>query len=247
MDDPRRFRIGVLARPAGLGLARLGPRAGASTEFRDHRDYMPGDDIRHIDWRAYARTDRLMIKRFFEETSPELLLVVDASASMKTDPKKQDLADQLATFITAVAQQEGLRVRIQRLEHDFFAEIQRVIVRPGMGCLLLSDLLFAAEPQQWLRPLMGAAGLAVLQVLSTEDLEPELGALRLSDAETGEARDLMVDPQIVSRYKERLTRLCEGIAEACRGQGANYLQLQAALPAPQVVDALLRAGVITAR
>lgn len=247
MDDPRRFRIGVLARPAGLGLARLGPRAGASTEFRDHRDYMPGDDIRHIDWRAYARTDRLMIKRFFEESAPELLLVVDASASMKSDPKKQALADQLAHFLATVAQQEGLRVRIQRLEHDFFAEIQGINVRPGTGCLVLSDLLFAAEPQQWLRPLMGAAGLAVLQVLSAEDLEPEQGALRLSDAETGEARDLMVDAMLVARYKERLKRLCEGIAEACRGQGANYLQLSAALLPPQVLDALLRASVITAR
>jgi len=56
--------------------------AGASLEFTEHKEYAPGDDIRRIDWKAVARTDRYTIKRFEDETEMRVLLVLDASASM---------------------------------------------------------------------------------------------------------------------------------------------------------------------
>lgn len=58
------------------------PYKGSSVEFAEHRQYSPGDDIRHVDWRAVAKTDRYFVKEFEEETNLRAWIVVDASGSM---------------------------------------------------------------------------------------------------------------------------------------------------------------------
>jgi len=58
------------------------PFRGFSVEFAEHREYVPGDDMRFLDWKVYGKTDRLYIKRYEEETNLEAHLVVDASESM---------------------------------------------------------------------------------------------------------------------------------------------------------------------
>jgi uncharacterized protein (DUF58 family) len=63
------------------GLHRS-PFRGFSVEFAEHREYVPGDDMRFLDWKVYGKTDRLYIKRYEEETNLEAHLVVDASESM---------------------------------------------------------------------------------------------------------------------------------------------------------------------
>jgi uncharacterized protein (DUF58 family) len=58
------------------------PYHGVSVEFAEHREYVPGDDLRHLDWKVFGKTDRYYIKRYEEETSLTCHLVVDGSASM---------------------------------------------------------------------------------------------------------------------------------------------------------------------
>jgi uncharacterized protein (DUF58 family) len=58
------------------------PVHGQSVEFAEHKEYAPGDEIRHIDWRAFAKLDKYYVKRFEMETNLRALLVVDASGSM---------------------------------------------------------------------------------------------------------------------------------------------------------------------
>jgi uncharacterized protein (DUF58 family) len=58
------------------------PFHGFSVEFSDYRNYQPGDDLRHLDWRLYARSDRLCIKRYMQETNARFYVVCDSSASM---------------------------------------------------------------------------------------------------------------------------------------------------------------------
>jgi len=84
----------VLARLAGLGLhARLpmlgsvsgrhrSPIRGSSLEFAEYRKYVPGDDIRRMDWRAWGRSDRYYIKEYEADTNLRLCLIVDTSGSM---------------------------------------------------------------------------------------------------------------------------------------------------------------------
>lgn len=64
------------------GLHRS-PHLGSSTDFAEHRAYMPGDDIRRIDWRLWARTDRFYVKEFEAETNTNFLAVLDVSPSMR--------------------------------------------------------------------------------------------------------------------------------------------------------------------
>jgi uncharacterized protein (DUF58 family) len=87
--DPR-----TLARISSLDLrARLiveglmagmhrSPYQGISVEFAQHRPYVPGDDIRHVDWKVFAKTDKIYLKQYLEETNLHLICVVDASESM---------------------------------------------------------------------------------------------------------------------------------------------------------------------
>ncbi len=63
------------------GLHRS-PRKGFSVEFAEHRPYLPGDDLRHVDWRIAARADRLVIKQYEEETNLRATIVLDVSRSM---------------------------------------------------------------------------------------------------------------------------------------------------------------------
>ena len=55
---------------------------GSSVEFAQHRDYAPGDPIRHIDWKAFARSEKFVIKEFESESNLQVLLIVDSSESM---------------------------------------------------------------------------------------------------------------------------------------------------------------------
>ena len=58
------------------------PYHGFSVEFAEHRSYGPGDEIRHIDWKLYGKTDRLYVKRYEEETNLRAHLILDTSRSM---------------------------------------------------------------------------------------------------------------------------------------------------------------------
>jgi len=59
------------------------PHHGFSVEFAQHRPYVPGDDLRYLDWKVFARTDKLHLKQYEQETSLDLVVMVDSSGSMK--------------------------------------------------------------------------------------------------------------------------------------------------------------------
>lgn len=59
------------------------PRLGTSTEFAEHREYSPGDDPAHLDWRVFGKMDRYCVKQYVEETNLQVTIVLDTSASMK--------------------------------------------------------------------------------------------------------------------------------------------------------------------
>jgi uncharacterized protein (DUF58 family) len=96
MDDPQKYLDPLaLAKVGSLELqARLivegylsgmhkSPYHGFSVEFAQHREYVPGDDLKHLDWKVYSRTGRFYLKQYEEETNLALWLLVDASESMR--------------------------------------------------------------------------------------------------------------------------------------------------------------------
>ena len=80
------------------GLHRS-PDFGLSQEFAEYRAYTPGDDLRHVDWNVYARTDRAYLKRFRGETNTELTILLDASASMGFGSERPKI--EFAKFLAA--------------------------------------------------------------------------------------------------------------------------------------------------
>lgn len=78
------------------GLHRS-PTFGFSQEFAEYRQYVQGDDLRHVDWNVYARTDRIYLKRFKGDTNSQLLVLLDTSASMSygTVPYKGGIISKL--------------------------------------------------------------------------------------------------------------------------------------------------------
>lgn len=82
------------------------PYSGQSIEFLQHRQYTAGDEIRHIDWKVYARQDRLHVKQYEEETNLRLALLVDRSGSMAygaDEANKFDYASSLAASLAYLA------------------------------------------------------------------------------------------------------------------------------------------------
>ena len=83
------------------GLHRS-PDFGFSQEFAEYRAYTPGDDLRHVDWNLFARTERCYLKRYRGETNSQLTILLDASNSMDYTALRQ-------------AEQDGLRALCGRL------------------------------------------------------------------------------------------------------------------------------------
>ena len=83
---------------------RRSPLAGTSMEFADYRRYAPGDDFRRIDWRAYARLERIFLRVFEAEENLTVTIVLDCSNSMQHgNPSKASLASSIAAALSYVA------------------------------------------------------------------------------------------------------------------------------------------------
>jgi uncharacterized protein (DUF58 family) len=90
------------------GLHRS-PTFGFSQEFAEYRQYTEGDDLRHVDWNVFARSERIYLKRFRGETNSQLLLLIDASASMTYGSgkiRKLDYARFLAASLAYLSSQQ---------------------------------------------------------------------------------------------------------------------------------------------
>ncbi|MCB9933789.1 MAG: DUF58 domain-containing protein [Planctomycetes bacterium] len=108
-----RLQIAVRrALPSSLRGDRRSPtRKGLSLEFADFRPYAPGDDVRHLDWSAWARLDQLILKLFHDEEDLQVHLLVDDSASMAMGPPEKALAARrVAAALAWIGLRDGSRV-----------------------------------------------------------------------------------------------------------------------------------------
>jgi uncharacterized protein (DUF58 family) len=85
-----------------IGLHKS-PYRGLSQEFAEHRPYIAGDEVRRIDWRVYARTDRLYVKEFEEETNAPIRLLLDVSGSLRFTPQKVSKFDYARYLVASIA------------------------------------------------------------------------------------------------------------------------------------------------
>src|SRR3954468_1179448 len=106
------------------GLHRA-PHLGSSTDFAEHRQYMPGDDIRRIDWKLYGRTDRYFIKQYEADTNTNFAVVLDISKSMRYGASeaagrvsKLEYGCYLAACLTYFSSLQRDRVGLVTIEND---------------------------------------------------------------------------------------------------------------------------------
>src|SRR5689334_24728644 len=112
----------VLSRLAGLPLLarrpmqgnvsgrHASPHRGSSIEFAEYRKYVPGDDLRRLDWRAYGRSDRYYVKEFEADTNLRCVFVLDTSGSMGFGSKgltKIEFARRIVGTLASLASQQG--------------------------------------------------------------------------------------------------------------------------------------------
>ncbi len=252
------------------GGERLGAGPGASLEFHDHRSYQPGDDLRHLDWGVYARTDQLVLRRHRKEVSPHVEIVVDLSASAGVTDEKAALTLGLTALLAHVAGADGPRLTVwvltadkpTRLSSLWPAGLARAEVGGSAGLeadpgpaltagserLLVSDGLCPGGGARVVKRLGRNAGsICLVQPLLESELDPKpLGAVRLEDVEGG-ALDLVHDELACRRYRERFTRHQEGWQRALQGRGAGLVTCVVEDGLEAAARSLVGAGLAEAR
>lgn len=268
------FSLGLdSAPPPVLSGERLARAGGSSSEFHDRRPYQVGDDVRRIDWPAFARSDQLFVRVWREELLARVEVLLDVSRSMAIDSAKAALAVDLAALIAMGARRDGCAARIvaigdrprpveidellgagiefeARAPSDATIHEASELVRRGSMVVLVSDFLYPHDARALLAPLSARAGaLACVQVLASAERAPSTGsAQRMIDCESGREVDLVVDSHAVAGYRRRLAALIEGLERECRRAHAAF----ASLTADREIETLARgeltlAGVLAPR
>jgi uncharacterized protein (DUF58 family) len=209
-----------------------GGGTGSSMDFQDHRAYSPGDDPRHINWQAYARTGSYTMKLFREEVRPVVDLILDASESMFFDPAKAARTAELFYLIAESAQAAGASLALHAVRGDANLPLDPATLRshqwletarklpatdaakaPDLTHLplranairvFLSDLLFAADPEPILRHLSQRHGSVVIfsPYLKSEANPEWSGNYEFIDPERQSHHPHRIEPATLRRYQE---------------------------------------------
>lgn len=204
----------------------LGQGTGSSIDFQDQRQYMPGDDPRHINWQAYARSGQYTMKLYRQEVTPRVDLIFDTSGSMFLDEKKSTRTWELLYFCLESALRLGASVKLHTLglsaeetpleralaydwpeqaspgKPDFSALLQRVPLRAGSLRVVVSDLLSESPPEQATSILSSSRGRAImLAPYCREEAQPDWqGNIEFEDSEIQLRDKRRVESDVLGRY-----------------------------------------------
>jgi uncharacterized protein (DUF58 family) len=209
-----------------------GAGVGSSLDFQDHRSYVPGDDPRHINWQAYARTGQYTMKLYREEVRPVVDVIFDASESMFFEPQKARRSVELFYFVVESARRSGAAVAVHLVRgdatrqlppdevagHRWFdklagmgakneaaaPDLSRIPLRSNAIRMLISDLLFPGDPEPIIRFLAARQGspLLLAPYLRSEAFPEWTGNYEFVDAEKKSRHQHRVEPSVLKRYKE---------------------------------------------
>lgn len=244
----------------GSGGTVLGQGTGSSIDFQDQRAYAPGDDPRHINWQATARTGLTTMKLFRQEVTPRVDLLLDLSSSMFLTPAKAQRTWELVYFCLESSLRLGGTLRIhllgQRTEEqpiatalahvwpdpspatlDLPTALGSTALRQGSLRILLSDLLSPTPPEAVLPTLTAAQGRTlILAPASLDEAEPDWdGNIDFEDCETTLRSRRRVTPELKARYQ----RAYHTHFQLWRDQAARHRALFARIPAePPFLEAM---------
>ena len=241
----------------GISGNFLGAGTGSSIDFQDHRAYQPGDDPRHINWQAYARTGHYTMKLYRQEVSPRVDLLVDASGSMFLDDDKTRRFWELLYFCLESALQLGASLRChalgagpasplpleQLLAHRWEPparapddaagwEARGLPLRHGSLRVVVSDLLFPCRAAATLQPLCAGGGRGVvLAPFCDAEARPDWnGNVEFEECESGRLDTRRVEPDLLTRYDQAYTRHFDTWRAECRRHSLLLARVPAAGP-----------------
>ena len=221
----------------GEGLRRSSAK-GRSAEFSGYREYIPGDDMRYVDWNAFARLDKLYIKEFMEEKERRVSIYLDTSRSMEFGEKlKSTLMSELTESLSYIASSGRDSVYITDLANPTYT-FKVPSGKQGVGTLrkwldsihpgeVVKSINLKESLKKAVLKLFGYHGMEVtlLHVLSQEELEiDDDGAFQLIDSEeeSKEVR-LTLDRYSIRDYKKALDNYMRSIEEKARAAGGRYV------------------------
>lgn len=264
------FRLAVPRTPiAGRIGERLGSATGSSLEFQDYRPYAAGDDLRHVDWAAYARSEMLAVRLYREEVAPRVDLVLDVSRSMAVTDVKLRAFGELAALLACASASTVTDARVishQAIQPEALyapEEIERFLpcdaersalegahlpLRRRSLRVVVSDFLFPHDAQSLVTRLArDSASLSLVQLTLREEAEPLAeGGRRLVDAEGRGELDMVIDDVAVQAYRAKFNRLRAGLLQSARRTGARFAHVMAGTPVREVARGLAAAGVLEA-
>jgi uncharacterized protein (DUF58 family) len=167
----------LIARAVVEGAVAGGHRSpfhGYSAEFSQYRDYRQGDDLKYVDWKLFARTDRVYTKQFRETTNATVLIAIDTSASMNFggDVTKARYAQMLASAIAFIVSRQGDAVGLLEA-----GERPKIVVPAAAGVLQRTRVLAAIGQLAF----QGRADLAAAVRLANDSLRSKGLLIVLSD------------------------------------------------------------------
>lgn len=219
----------------GMAGEFQGAGTGSSIDFQDHRAYAPGDDPRHINWQAYARTGNYTMKLYREEVRPVIDVMLDVSASMFLDSTKAARTAELLYFTTIAAIQSGAATTIHLLKGDTYTQIpvdavtshlwletatsmtpsqpdaslalNQIQLRGNAIRVLISDLLFEGDPTHPLRLLGSQQGKSIILApfLQSEATPDWQGNYEFIDAEALSHHPHRIEKSTLNRYQKAYT------------------------------------------
>ena len=244
------------APPQGTAGAQLGRLAGESMEFMDHREYQPGDDLRRLDWAAYARSDKMFVKLYRQEVCPHLDVVIDGSRSMalhgqRKGPRRRGLGRglvhggrQRGPHAPRVPHRPRLPAdrRRRRIADALAGPGVRFAGKPAGVFPGASAALAAARHSRDSQRLAldgRPAGIALRGKRSCRGgpCDPDPGGRRpgpaasrqrpLADSESGDFEEVFLDAAALARYGKNLDRHRENWRRAARQVGPVFVPLVA--------------------
>lgn len=227
-------------------------RLGSSMDFSDYREYHAGDDVRHIDWNVYARTEKVYIKRFMDEQEMRVHIMIDNSKSMLA---KWLVTKQLAFSIGSIVLMNDDKLSIsfgdnnhvpfrqkgksaQKVFNHFLASIPEAgeagfaasaSFLPAKDSTVLFILTDALEPlDEWQlffsRAAKGSKDIRFLHLSDQEERNPNFqGDLRLIDEESADAFNVTMTERTAEDYRRKRSEHVEGLQALCRKYGIQYL------------------------
>ena len=231
---------------------RRSVQKGTSAEFSDFREYMPGDDLRRLDWNVYARSERMYIREYFEEKEAVVSVILDTSASMHYGKKsKAELAQDLCAVIAFLTLHHMDRLVVSGgknalpkvlgwlqartfsgTETDSFSAVRQMQRRGAGVTVIVSDFLTeaATDPtQDRLEKTMQYLDFTkqrpvLLQTLCAEELRVTMdGTRNLIDMESKEKLRVTMRADVIARYEQELQKLSVRLKKSASAAGGTYI------------------------